>query len=575
MLTPTYGGGDGAAPRGTTAAKELRPGSRILFLVEAPGSQETYEKRPIAGPAGHVLWQCANAVGLTRSQVSILSVFPSQLTRNEREASLALRGVKVFGRQGFTEEGEGYADEVREAIRKTKPNLIVTFGVPALRTLYPDPRLQKLRGSVLWSEHVNCKFIPTVHPSFILKGNAIYRHVMGADLAKAKREGLFPDIRRMPRSLHLNPSFREAIEFLKMARATHRVASDIENFGPQMDCFSVATSPSEAMCFPLFPSEWDEWEQVEVLRTYAELLGDPDCTKINHNILYDLWFLFHQYGIVPAGPLIDTMVAFSVMFPTITKETSGASFNGGGGSSDKETAGFPKALHMVCSLYSEQPYYKDEGKVVTRADGSSDYEGRHRYNALDSAVAFEIGEKLEEEMDERGYRPAHNLTVRQIGSAIAIQYAGFRVDMAALAEERERIISRMTALQAEIETVIGRKINLASPAQLCAHFYGADGRGVRPYLSKDGRPTCDETALMRIRRRDELPECDLILEWRNLHTLRKMFLNMKFDSDNRFRTSIDLRGSRFGRWATSQTVFGTGGNFQNLDPRMRNFLIAD
>lgn len=573
MLTPTYGKAE--TPRGTSAGAELRPGARILFLLEAPGSQEAYEKRPVVGPAGQVLWQCANAVGLTRAQVSILNVFPAPVTKNEREMSMALRGMKVFGRQGFTPEGDEFAERAREAIRGLRPNLIIAFGVPALRVLYPDPRLQKLRGSVLWSDAVACKFIPTVHPSFILRGNAIYRHVLGADLAKAKREALFPEIRPFERTLHLNPSASDAIAFLREARSAGRAATDIENLGPQMDCFSVALSPREAMCFPLFPAIWGDWEQVAVLRAYAELLGDPQVTKINHNILYDLWFLFHQYGIVPAGPLIDTMVAFSVMYPTITRETSGASFAGGGGASDKETAGFPKALHFVCSLYSEQPYYKDEGKVVTRPDGTSDYEGRHRYNALDSAVAFEIGEKLEPELDARGYRRTHDLTVQQIGSAIAIQHTGFLVDLGALAAERERIITRMTALQAEIEQVIGHKMNLASPAQLCAHFYGPDGRGVRPYLSKDGRPTCDENALMRIRRRDELPECDLILEWRNLHTFRKMFLNIKLDPDDRFRTSIDLRGSRFGRWATSATVFGTGGNFQNLDPRLRSFLIAD
>ena len=571
MQIPTYN----ESVRGATPASEIRPNARILFLLEAPGSNETFNRRPAMGPAGQVLWQCANAVGITRQQVSLISVFPEQVTHNDREASISLKGVKMFGRQGFTECGEEYAERAREVIQELRPNIVIAFGVPALRTLYPDSRLQKLRGSILWSDLANCKFISTVHPSFILKGNAIYRHVMGADLAKGKRESAFPEMREFERTLHLNPTPGEAIEFLREGRSAGAIATDIENLGPQMDCFSVALSPREAMCFPIFPAVWNEWDQVRVLRAYAQLLGSSHVKKINHNLLYDLWFLYHQYGIVPCGPLIDTMVAFSVMYPTITKETSGASFNGGGGASDKETAGFPKALHFVCSLYSEQSYYKDEGKVITRADGTSDYEGRHRYNALDSAVAFEVGEKLEKEMDERGYRQTHDLTVRQIGSAIAIQHAGIRVDMDALALERERIVARMTALQAQIWEIIGYEVNLASPAQLCAHFYGPDGRGVRPYLSKDGKPTCDENALMRIRRRDELPECDLLLEWRNLHTLRKMFLNVKLDGDGRFRTSIDLRGSRFGRWATSATVFGTGGNFQNLDPRMRSFLIAD
>lgn len=567
-----------------SAWRELRQGARILFLLEAPSSQEQYEKRPAVGPAGQVLWQCATAAGVFRPQVSTLSVFPAAVTKNERQGSMTLRGETVFSRHGFTPAGEVHAERARLIIRDLRPNVIVTFGVPALVTLYPDKRLQKLRGSLLWSDAVGCKFIPTVHPSFILHGNAIYRQVLGRDLAKAKRESETPDLIRMDRLLHLNPTAKQAIDFLHTARDSRKCASDIENLGPMLDCFSVALSAREAMCFTLFPAVWNEWEQVSVLRAYAELLGDAKVTKINHNILYDLWFLYHQYKIVPCGPLFDTMIAFSVMYPTITRETSGAAFDAAGAAGatekDKETPGFPKALHFVCSLYSEQPYYKDEGKVVIRPDGTSDYDGRHRYNALDSAVAFEIADKLGPEMDERGYRQTHDMTVMQIGSAIAIQATGIKVDLDALRQERERITSRMAQLERDLEAMLGYRMNLASSTQLCRHFYGdpmefPGSRGVRPYLSKEGRPTCNENALMRIRRRDNLPECDLLLEWRNLHTFQKMFLNTQLDADGRFRTSIDLRGSRFGRWSTSATVLGTGGNLQNLDPRLRGFLRAD
>ena len=558
--------------RGKSPWCELREGARILFLLEAPGSQEMYENRPVVGPAGNVLWQCASAVGVFRHQTTILNVFPASVSKNERDGSIALRGKVVFGKKGFTPDGMEYVERAREIIREARPNVIVAFGVPALSALYKDPRLQKLRGSVLWSDEVDCKFITTVHPAFVLRGNAIYRHVLGADLARARRESETRELIRTNRTLHLEPSPSQALEFLREARASGICATDIENYGPQMDCFSVATSPHEAMCFPLWPAVWSDWDQVKILRAYAELLGDEQVTKINHNLLYDLWFLYQQYKIVPCGPLFDTMVAFSVMYPTMTRETSGTAFERAG-NSDKETAGFPKALHFVTSLYANEPYYKDEGHVLVRPDGSSDYSGRHRYNALDSAVAFECAEGLSPELDERGYRTAHDLTVNQIASAILIQAKGIKVDLDAFQIERRKISTRMAELQEQIEGLVGGKINLASPAQLCKYFY--DTLGVRPYLSKEGRPTCDENALIRIRRRDELPECDLILEWRNLHTFQKMFLDVKLDGDDRFRTSIDLRGSRFGRWATSKTVFGTGGNFQNLDPRLRSFLVVD
>jgi hypothetical protein len=47
-----------------------------------------------------------------------------------------------------------------------------------------------------------------------------------------------------------------------------------------------------------------------------------------------------------------------------------------------------------------------------------------------------------------------------------------------------------------------------------------------------------------------------------------------FDADGRLRCSWNPRGTKFGRLSSSQTIFGTGMNLQNLSPKFKGFIVA-
>src|SRR6202042_3649131 len=61
---------------------------------------------------------------------------------------------------------------------------------------------------------------------------------------------------------------------------------------------------------------------------------------------------------------------------------------------------------------------------------------------------------------------------------------------------------------------------------------------------------------------------------RDLHAKIKM-LKTAIDPDGRMRTSYNIAGTSTGRFSSSYSEFGTGGNLQNIEESLRSVFISD
>src|SRR5215467_12315958 len=52
-------------------------------------------------------------------------------------------------------------------------------------------------------------------------------------------------------------------------------------------------------------------------------------------------------------------------------------------------------------------------------------------------------------------------------------------------------------------------------------------------------------------------------------------LKTEIDHDGRMRTSYNIAGTNSGRFSSSLSEFGTGGNLQNIEEGLRSVFIAD
>lgn len=134
------------------------PCARLMFIGEAPGEEEDRTGRPFVGRAGQLLEKMIVAMGLRRADVYIANVLK---TRPPNNATPTL------------EEAALCAPYLFDQIAAIKPEVIVTLGLPATRTiLSTDRSMGSLRGRWATFKDPQGRLVPvmpTYHPAFLLR----------------------------------------------------------------------------------------------------------------------------------------------------------------------------------------------------------------------------------------------------------------------------------------------------------------------------------------------------------------------------------------------------------------------
>jgi len=195
-----------------------------------------------------------------------------------------------------------------------------------------------------------------------------------------------------------------------------------------------------------------------------------------------------------------------------------------------------------------------------------------RYNSLDSVTDFKIWNQIEPDLDQQGYRNLYEDTMSLYPPILFMQTIGLKIDHNALGFEKIRIEDEMEKAQHELYSICGFDLNPNSPKQCQQYFYGALGH--QPYLSPKGTITTDEKAMARLSRKG-VKEAKYVITLRTLRKLLGTYVEVATDSDGRIRSSFNPRGTTGGRLSSSQSIFGTGLNFQNLHPQFKAFIVAD
>lgn len=198
------------------------------------------------------------------------------------------------------------------------------------------------------------------------------------------------------------------------------------------------------------------------------------------------------------------------------------------------------------------------------------------YNALDAACTLECRNGFWPEVED-GYKTAYDMTLRMFEPLMFMQTRGLRVNKEALSSTRDDIAAAIQAKTEELHAIAGRPLNPGSPKEVASYFYVE--KGCQPYTNKEGQVTTDDSALQRLARptakRPGFREAKLIQDIRGLTKLKSSYLDVHTDNDGRLRCSWNPRGTKFGRLSSSETVFGTGLNLQNLHPQFKKFIQAD
>ena len=539
------------------------PNALIACVGEQPGIEEIRARppKPFVGPAGRGLDECLQLTKLLRRDLYLTNVI------KDLDAPLKhYIDIDSRGRSTISTEGYQYIQELADELAKLKPNVVIAFGNIALLALTNRLGITKWHGSVIESTIVpGLKVIPTFHPATFIppKFNFINKPLICEDLLHAKYESEFPEIRRRGRNITIRPSYNESIEYLnhcfEAGLRGQTIGIDIEVINAEVDCIAFGWSSSDSICIPFRDSSGDYFspdQELEIWLLIAKIIQHEGIAKAGANFIFDTQFLFHKYGIRPRGMLHCTQIAQKISYPDL-----------------------PAGLDSVTRMYTDIPYYKEDGKKWMKMQTGS-WKEWWNYNGMDAIVPVESIPKQMQTLARQQNEETYERQRKLILPLIYMSERGIKVDVQGMLAYKNEQQAELDSLALQLNDEVGSDINYNSPKQLKEYFYNE--LGIKPYKKRNAKGQYNESidvdALKRIYRIGGKGSnaARLMLDIRSLSKRISTYLNIgKVDQDGRYRSSYKPVGAETGRLSSGETIFGTGGNQQNWPHDLLRFFLFD
>jgi len=415
-------------------------------------------------------------------------------------------------------------------------NIFIALGNQALFALTGKSSIEKWRGSIL-----PCTLVPgrkvmgTYHTAAALRTYP-WTYIIEHDLRRARRESLSPDIRRPVRKFLLDPTLVEAVEYIDSLGDP--ISVDIETIGMEtIACVGISDRPDRAICIPfiggrLLPSELAYvWRRLDNLFRSRGIIGQ--------NIQFDLTRL-ERYGFRFPRIHFDTMLAHHLLYPE-----------------------FDHDLGFITSIYTNEPYYKDEISTDLWP-----------YNCKDAACTYEAYEGLTKELNQANQAEYFNEHVMSlIRPIMQMQDAGFVLDVPALHTARKRMELEREYLQLKLEETVGFPINVRSGPDLRYLLHDVL-KLPKLKTTKTGQLSTDEDTLRQLAHSSDTatPILKQVLDVRERRTMLSGFLSMEASEDGRYKANYLIHGTKSGR--LSSRGRGQGPQLQNIPVRARRMFVA-
>lgn len=537
--------------------------ARFAFIAEAPGAAEMKSGIPLVGMAGNLFDRILNAVGIPRYTCYLTNFCKTKLPNNDEKKLLTDRGWR---HPSFGELQKRMISEL-SALRT---DYLVLLGGTAMIALLDNPRFDKItkfRGSIYRAEdfpHLaeplrGKKILITNHPASALPhADPKNFYIIMQDLNKLLELEADPSKLEQTYTIHIKPTFQDALEFLHEVSKLSETSFDIESIPNQTTCFAFSLNQSEAMSIPLMDNRgnyFSESEELAIWQATAKILESETPGLIGQNLMFDMMFLLRTLGIKSRNLVFDTMLAQHLCW-----------------------ADLPKGLDFITSIYTYHPYYKDEGKQAM-LNAIKDWDAHWRYNCRDAIITHQIKPPLEKELTSFGAWDTYRFLLRLHKPLIEMEYRGILTNQDpenGIPRAKTRINRQIGALYRGLEKLSGEKLNISSPKQMKEYFYVK--LGLKPYTNqKTGNLSVDDTALKRISRKGKRgsAEAKIIRTIRSKNKLLANYFNVSVDEDNRLRCQYKIGGTETGRLASAGTFFGTGTNLQNIAGDFKRYLIPN
>src|ERR1700741_295821 len=517
--------------------------AQIMIVTDYPSKEELNTGRAGEGYVGRMiggyLKDCSYSLDRCYRTNFIKTDFSLPRAKNLQEKALQ-DCYDSFKPQSF---GQILAKEIAEI----SPNVIISAGEISTNYLTSRRGIHKLRGSILpLSDGAridvgtpslikpNIRVIPILHPRDITQ-KWIHNTYTGLDVARAVKLKTRTDPIEEPGLLWICWHYK-ALEnwWSDRGRKARFLTLDIETYCNFITCISFCADGKEALSIPLVDKRTNNWDRAFILRLISQILRS-NVPKINQNIDFDDYIL-RQWGFNVNNIDGDTVLLGHTIYPEL-----------------------PKGLDFYTSIYTEIPYYKDDGRDFNPREG---WDTLYYYNAKDALSDWLIYEAQEKDARETGvwffYRekvwPLFNIYKRMDDRGILIDTI-----------EQQTLLRKYTELlekhHDDLEYMVGESLNFNAPRAMADLVYTKLGYPAQYKVDRNtgikslttGEEVLEDLILNQSRGEANDAVLWKILWCRKLYKIRKLILT-PFHPDGRMRTNSKLTGTKSGRTSMSKTI---------------------
>lgn len=487
-------------------------GAKFVILGEAPSYEEVAARKPFVGPSGRELDRLLKDAGIPRHECWVTNACKYQVPSNEAKKKIPFH----IRAKNHGIDMDQQLVELRTELDDIKPNCILALGGTALWALSGKTKISKQRGSIF--RGMGHKFVSTYHPAHLLHSAAggeikgyWNRQIMIFDFKRAWAESSSPLLDLPQRTLQICRNSGDLHEFLERYKNCKKMAVDIEAGGSCIPiCVGLSFNKNHGMTIPLWNnndiSTIPTSDLAVIWIMLSKVLWEKDIVGQNFN--YDRDKL-RRLGFIIRRLYSDTMLKGFAINPEL-----------------------PKGLAFFTSIYTREPFYKDEGM----------YEGELRDLLLgcarDACVTLEIDENMEPDLEELGVTKFYrNFLMTLPDFYLEIENNGFNVNASKRDELINKYIEWDERLGYEMFKLAGNiDINPSSPLQVHALLFN---EWKLPRRAGTGEE--ELTALLNLQSGVRIPEqrewIEKCLERRRVRKTINTYLMAIPDFDGKMRTT--------------------------------------
>jgi len=484
-------------------------GASLFILGEAPSWEEEQEGKPFVGPAGRELNKLCKDADVPRESAWVSNVFKYMIPSNPKGKRIpAWVRAKMAGI-----DVDNSLKELQEEINGIKPNCILALGNTALWALSGKTKITNYRGSIMLG--MGRKFVSTYHPAHLLHVDSgefkgyWNRQLMIFDFKRAYKQSKFPELILPQRNLQIARSSSDLHEFYQRYKSKSKLAIDIESRGHCIPvCIGLAFNKNHGMTVPLWNvdniSSIPDSDMISIWILLSEILMNHDIIGQNFNYDKDK---IRRLGFTIRRLISDTMLKAFAINPEL-----------------------PKSLAFNTSIYTEEPFYKDDGM----------YEGSIQDLLLgcarDACVTYEINDAMDADIDELNQRPFYEDFLMKLPEFyLEIENTGFKVNTLVRDQLIEKYIKWDERLRFELYQLTKEVVNVNSPKQVRELLFVKLGMPTR-----EGTGEEELTSLLNLQsftNETHRRIVELVLEDRRVRKTVSTYLMALPDYDGRMRTT--------------------------------------